>query len=244
MTSLPPIHREVLVDAGPHKAFEVFTARIGDWWPLATHSVYGEGGSVAFEDGQIIERSAAGDSTVWGRVTRWEPPDAVAFTWHPGQPGEEAMDVTVTFAVAGEQTLVTLEHRGWEVRANPAAVRAEYESGWPVVLESYRAEVSGPGETSWFALLHTPGPAAPPAGLFEAPLFREHVAFLRRMHERGYLVAAGPLADTAGDGMTVLRLPGTDALAEATRLATEDDLSVVSGFFTVRVRPWQVMLPG
>jgi hypothetical protein len=44
--------------------------------------------------------------------------------------------------------------------------------------------------------------------------------------------------------MTVLRLPGTDALAEATRLATEDDLSVVSGFFTVRVRPWQVMLPG
>ncbi|HEY1920202.1 MAG TPA: hypothetical protein VGH27_31910 [Streptosporangiaceae bacterium] len=29
----PPIRREVLVPAGPDRAFEVFTARIGDWWP-------------------------------------------------------------------------------------------------------------------------------------------------------------------------------------------------------------------
>jgi uncharacterized protein YciI len=62
------------------------------------------------------------------------------------------------------------------------------------------------------------------------------------MQKAGYLVAAGPLSDELGDGMTVLRLPGADQLAEATRLATEDDLSVTSGFFTVTVRPWQVVL--
>jgi uncharacterized protein YndB with AHSA1/START domain/uncharacterized protein YciI len=244
MTSLPPVRREVLVDSGPQKAFEVFTARIGDWWPLGTHSVYGEGGSVAFSGGELVERSASGEISVWGTVTRWEPPHSVAFTWHPGRPADRATEVTVTFAAAGEQTLVTLEHRGWETLADPVGAREEYDAGWPGVLEKYRAEASGPGEASWFALLHAPGPAAPSDGLFDAPLFREHVAFLGRMRERGYLVAAGPLADAAGDGMTILRLPGGDALAEATRLATEDDLSVARGFFTVRVRPWQVMLRG
>jgi uncharacterized protein YciI len=79
-------------------------------------------------------------------------------------------------------------------------------------------------------------------GLFRHPRFRQHAAFLDRMHELGYLVAAGPLADESGAGMTILRLPGRGRLGEATRLATEEDQSVASGFFTVQVRPWQVML--
>jgi uncharacterized protein YciI len=65
------------------------------------------------------------------------------------------------------------------------------------------------------------------------------------MREAGYLVAAGPLADEDGAGMTILRLPGVNRLDEARRLATEEDLSVASGFFTVAVRPWHVVLtPG
>ena len=75
---------------------------------------------------------------MWGTVTRWEPPTAVAFTWHPGQPAERASHVEVTFAAADGQTLVTLEHAGWEVFADPAAARAEYDQGWPVVLDRYR----------------------------------------------------------------------------------------------------------
>jgi uncharacterized protein YciI len=244
MTSLPPIRREVLVKAEPDKAFEVFTARIGDWWPLGTHSVHGEGGSVAFEDGVLVERSAAGERSVWGTVTRWEPPSAVSFTWHPGNPGSRATDVTVSFTAAGEQTLVTLEHRGWEVYEDPAAAREEYNTGWPFVLRCLANEINGQQEDTWVALLHTPGPAAPAERLMEAPLFGEHVAFLTRMLKRGYLVAAGSFGDTPAEGMTVLRLPGPDAMAEATRLATEDDLSVAGGFFTVRVRPWQVRLQG
>jgi hypothetical protein len=144
MTSLPPVHREVLVDAGPDQAFEAFTARIGVWWPLGTHSVYGAGGSVAFSDGELVERSAAGETSVWGKVTRWEPPRSVAFTWHPGRSADRATEVTVTFAAVGEQTLVTLEHRGWEAHADPARAREEYETGWPGVLEAYRAEASRP----------------------------------------------------------------------------------------------------
>jgi uncharacterized protein YciI len=98
------------------------------------------------------------------------------------------------------------------------------------------------GDT-WVALLHTPGPNAPTDGsLFQTPGFAEHAAFLQRMHAAGYLVAAGPLTDAPGEGMAILRLPGPDRFDEARRLATEDDLSVASGFFIGRVRPWQVML--
>jgi len=251
MSTVPPIHREILVDADPVTAFEVFTERIGRWWPLASLSVYGADATVAFADGQIIERSADGDAAVWGTVTRWEPPDAVAFSWHPGQPAERASQVEVTFAALDGQTRVTLEHSGWEVFADPAAARAEYDQGWPVVLECYRHDASRRSDAvrradeddTWVALLHRPGPAAPVAGtLFEDPMFAEHVAFLNRMREAGYLVAAGPLPDVAGEGMTILRLPGTGQLDTATRLATEDDVSVSAGFLAVTVRPWQVVM--
>jgi hypothetical protein len=40
--------------------------------------------------------------------------------------------------------------------------------------------------------------------------------------------------------MTILRLPSSGRLGEATRLAVEDDASVAGGFLAVTVRPWQV----
>ena len=98
------------------------------------------------------------------------------------------------------------------------------------------------GET-WVALLHRPGPAAPEgAALFEDPRFEEHLAFLIRMRDAGYLVAAGSLSDAPGEGMTILRLPGAGQLDRATELATKEDSSVAGGFFRVTVRPWRVAL--
>jgi len=263
VNAVPPIRREILVEADPAAAFEVFTGRIGRWWPLDELSVHGKYATVAFTEssagsfagGQIIERSADGQTAVWGTVTRWEPPDLVAFSWHPGQPAERASQVLVTFAAAeAGQTLVRLEHAGWEAFADPAAARAEYDHGWPMVLGRYSAHVTGEdgtgdGDTgdgdTWVALLHRPGPEAPRTGsLFEDPRFGQHVAFLNRMREAGYLVLAGPLGDADGEGMTVLRLPGPGRLGDATRLANEDDISVASGFFGVTVRPWRVVMRG
>ena len=246
-SAIPPIRREVLVDADPAVAFEVFTAGIGLWWPIAEKSVYGAGGTVAFAGGQIVEQSPDGQRAVWGTVTRWEPPTRVAFTWHPGYAPERASHVEVAFAAAGPQTLVTLTHTGWDVFADPADARAEYDRGWPIVLDRYQEQAGkrdgeGSGET-WVALLHRPGPTAPRQGpVLEDPRFAEHFAFLTRMREAGYLVAAGPLTDTAAEGMAILRLPGTGQAGHATLLATLDDASVVQGLLAVTVRPWQVML--
>ncbi len=109
-------------------------------------------------------------------------------------------------------------------------------------LDDESANGDAPQDT-WVALMHRPGPAAPATGpLVEDPRFAEHVAFLTRMRDAGYLVAAGPMGDRAGEGMTILRLPGADQLATATRLATEDDASVVSGLLAVTVRWWQPIM--
>ena len=131
----------------------------------------------------------------------------------------------MTFTEVDSQTLVTLTHTGWERFADPAAARAEYDEGWPVVLGRYREHTAhgspdADGET-WVALLHRPGPAAPEgAALFDDPRFEEHLSFLIRMRDAGYLVAAGSLSDVPGEGMTILRLPGSDQLGRATELAT------------------------
>ena len=92
----------------------------------------------------------------------------------------------------------------------------------------------------WYVLLHTRGPAVDEGqSVFEHPGIGEHYAFLQRRATAGELVAAGPLTDEPGSGMTVLALPDLDT---ATRLATEDDQAVVTGVLRVQVRPWQVVM--
>jgi uncharacterized protein YciI/uncharacterized protein YndB with AHSA1/START domain len=241
--TVAPIRRAVIVDASPEIAFKVFTADFGGWWPLDEHGVFGDG-TVAMADGEIIEVSAAGEQVNWGSITTWDPPQRVAFSWHPSpDTAAPSSQVAVQFTDLDGQTLVVLEHSGWEVYDDPRATRESYGQGWPVVLAAYGATVAG--EQVYVALQHRAGPAADPdTALFSQPGFGEHMAFISRMRERGYLLAAGPLTESDGEGMTVLRLPAAAGLAEATRLATEDDRSVASGFFTVEIRPWQVMVLG
>jgi uncharacterized protein YciI len=102
--------------------------------------------------------------------------------------------------------------------------------------------MSDPDDT-WVALVHRPTDlSGGGAAVMADERLGDHLAFLHRMADAGYLVAAGPLTDRSGEGMTILRLPGPDRLEEATRLATQDDVSVATGFFTVEVRPWSVVL--
>ncbi|MGH3458435.1 SRPBCC domain-containing protein [Aeromicrobium sp.] len=139
MTSrLPPVRREVEVSTDPYRAFELWTKQIGRWWPMASHSVHGELGSVAFDGSRLIETAPDGTTVIWGTVTTWEPPHRLALTWHPGRDASEATYVEVWFHPAGRgRTRVTLEHTGWEVLAEPEQIRANYETGWPVVLEPF-----------------------------------------------------------------------------------------------------------
>jgi uncharacterized protein YndB with AHSA1/START domain len=142
--SLAPLRKTVAVPLEQARAFELFTARFGEWWPLATHSVGLDGAlRVRFPrqaGGPIVETARDGSTSVWGTVTRWDPPAAVCFTWHPGQPESRAGDIEVRFIPDGAgATLVTLTHSGWGRRADGAAARLGYDSGWEPVLGAYGA---------------------------------------------------------------------------------------------------------
>ncbi len=94
VTSAEPVRKSLIVPATPQRAFELFTAHMHEWWPLATHSVGAEDAvSILFGAGvgaEIVETMADGATSVWGAVTDWEPPHRVAFTWHAGTPATEA----------------------------------------------------------------------------------------------------------------------------------------------------------
>jgi len=254
-----PIRRQLVVPGDAQLAFRVFTDEIGTWWPVGTgHSVYGAGSGVVLRDRAIVEIGPDGQEAVWGTIVDWEPPHRFRMTWHPGRTDDVVTEVTVSFAdVAGGQTLVTLEHDGWERLADPAAARAGYREGWPFVLSFFRGAcepassagvgafaAGGPVEgEAWVVLRHEAGPAlAPGERAVEHPDFAHHFAFLRTLDEAGLLVAAGPL-DSAS-GMTVVRLPTAAQLPELVRRAQDEDQSVARGLLDVRVVPWRVGLVG
>jgi uncharacterized protein YndB with AHSA1/START domain/uncharacterized protein YciI len=248
MTEPAPVRREVVVAAPPATAFALFTAHVGSWWPLASHSVFGAGGTVAFEADQLVERSA-GRSTVWAEVISIDPPNSLELSWHPGHDASLATELTVRFVDLDGSTAVSLEHRGWHRLADPQGTHNEYDQGWPIVLGHFQrrleptaAASAEPAPTDWYVLLHQPGPALTDGqSVFEHPDFAEHVAFLKRLAQYGLLVAAGPLPAQPGTGMTVVR---ADPNLDVQRLATEDDLSVVRGLLSVQVAPWLVQFTG
>ena len=127
--------------ADPLRAFGVFTA-IGLWWPLSVRSVLGPGSAVGFVDGRLVEWSPHGETAVWGTSIGWVPGEAVALTWHPGRPPQAAGRLTVRFIAAGPQTLVTLNHSGWEGYDDPVAARHDYNQGWPRMLGLLRDQVN------------------------------------------------------------------------------------------------------
>jgi uncharacterized protein YciI len=128
-------------------------------------------------------------------------------------------------------------------------MRTNYDTGWAYVLGVYDASVArsiaSPAVGEWFALSHAPGPALGAGdSIFAHPAFREHVAFLERLDERGLLVAAGPLPDAAGEGMTIVRVLPEHGDIDVYDLATTDDRAVADGYLTVEVRPWAVRFTG
>jgi uncharacterized protein YndB with AHSA1/START domain len=140
---LEPLRKTIEVEVSAVDAFRIWTEELGDWWPLATHSV-GRGDAVSCTlegraGGWIYETTRPGDQHVWGTITQWDPPRRLAHSWHPGGHAADATTVELTFrAVAGNRTRLDLVHGGWP--ASAADRRAEDDKGWDFVLgDCYRA---------------------------------------------------------------------------------------------------------
>ena len=138
-----PITVSIEVSASLEKAFELFTAGIGSWWPAGTHSI-GHERVVAVTlqqelGGRLFEVWDNGEEKEWGRVLVWDPPRRVAMSWHPSLDPGTPTEVDVRFYSQGTATRVDVTHSGWELLAEVEREgRDDYLGGWPKVLERFR----------------------------------------------------------------------------------------------------------
>jgi uncharacterized protein YndB with AHSA1/START domain len=139
---IEPIRLSFDVDCPVDHAFEVWTARIGQWWP-ADHSVSAEPDlTVILEPrpgGRIYERTSSGVEHDWGEVTTWDPPSRLGYTWHLKRDRSDATDVEIRFIARGEAgTKVEIEHRGWErLGADGPDWRDRNVDGWTTLMPYY-----------------------------------------------------------------------------------------------------------
>jgi len=134
------VRKVVTVDCAVEEAFRVFTAEALSWWPVETHSIHETVSEIVFEQevgGEVYEVSTAGERGHWATVTAWEPPGRLVLAWNILNREGEQTEVEVRFTPEGAGTRVELEHRGWEAIAEGAEKRADYATGWNVVLGRY-----------------------------------------------------------------------------------------------------------
>jgi uncharacterized protein YndB with AHSA1/START domain len=144
------VHRSVTVPLPRERAFELFTGRMGAFWP-PEHSI----GSAAIADvvaeprvgGRWYERGVDGSECDWGRVAAWEPPARVVLVWQIGadwrvDPALET-DVEVTFTEDGPgRTRVDLVHHHLERYGDRAETMREVfgsPGGWAGTLAAFVA---------------------------------------------------------------------------------------------------------
>jgi uncharacterized protein YndB with AHSA1/START domain len=116
------------VKAPPRRAFQAFTEEIGAWWRpnLLFATTPRAPGRLAFEPGaggRLTETLANGKVFEIGRILAWEPPEKLVFTWRQASfPPDLHTEVEVRFEPIGEETRVSVEHRGFDrVPADSAA---------------------------------------------------------------------------------------------------------------------------
>ncbi len=138
MTS--PLRVTFDVSCRADRAFELWTSRIDMWWPQ-DHTVSGEEVTVILEagvGGRIFERTPDGREHEWGKVTRWEPPNKLGYTWYLGRTPAEATEVEITFIELDDATVVDIEHRGWEqLGAEAPQWRDRNRIGWETLLPHF-----------------------------------------------------------------------------------------------------------
>lgn len=142
------VRRSITVARPVADTFRIFTAEIGRWWPF-DGGRFSWGGAryqqIAFEPwlgGRLYETFTDGEQFEIGRITAYEPPARIVYTWK-NPVWEAATDVEVRFTPEGGGTRVEVVHSGFE-RIGPLAERARerYDSGWPRVLAAFAEHVA------------------------------------------------------------------------------------------------------
>jgi uncharacterized protein YndB with AHSA1/START domain len=140
------------VKASPERAFQAFVDEIGAWWrPSPLFQTTPRPGRLSFESGEggrLIETREGGKVFEIGKIQVWEPPRRLVFSWRQANfPLDLHTEVEVGFEAVGDETRVSVEHRGFD-RVPAGAAR----HGFPdqILLmrlaDFWRAQIAAVGE--------------------------------------------------------------------------------------------------
>lgn len=129
----------IRVAAPPQRAFDVFTGEIGAWWINNDEFRFTprSPGRLAFEPpdadgtgGRLVEHLKSGKVFEIGKLSVWEPAQRIVLSWRQATFGpDHDTEVEIRFEPVGDQTRVTVEHRGWERLPQEHAARHGFPLG-------------------------------------------------------------------------------------------------------------------
>lgn len=141
---IAPVVKIIDVRRSAADAFRIFTAEMGSWWPLETHTrANTKAGEVTAKltieprvGGRVFETLTDGRELEWGEVDAYEPGVHFAMQWRMGRPAEQGTLVSVRFAPLSDASCrVTLTHENWERMGEEGAkMRDNYSNGWETVF--------------------------------------------------------------------------------------------------------------
>ena len=142
------------VRASPERAFSAFVDEIGDWWrPSVLFQTTPRPGRLSFETGEagrLIETRDGGKVFEIGRIRLWQPPHRLVFSWRQASfPLDLHTEVEVGFEAVGDETRVSVEHRGFDQTPADSAARHGFPDAVLLMrlAEFWRAQVAAVGES-------------------------------------------------------------------------------------------------
>ena len=139
------------VRARPEHAFDVFAARMGEWW----HKEHSIAQGTTQKDVVVEPRSGGrwyelgmdGSEHPWGHVIDYDPPNRLLLAWQLNRnfdfDPELVTEVEVLFEPSGDGTRVRFEHRNLERLGEGAAAEMEaMDGGWGMLLGLFEAKAN------------------------------------------------------------------------------------------------------
>ena len=131
------IRKSIKVNCSPETSFKVFCEDMSEWWP---GGFGGKDAKLYLEGrvgGRFYERRPDGTEYQIGKLTAYQPPSFVAFTWRAPSWDVDTL-VEVRFTAEDSGTRIDLEHSGWEQDAKTRDTHKSYDDGWVTVLGHFQ----------------------------------------------------------------------------------------------------------
>ena len=143
---MPDVKLEDTVPLPPEQAFETFVQQMDLWWPrrgVFPYSFAPEGTRplhIRFEPrlgGRYYETFLDGSEYVIGRISVYQPPERLGYSWQDLTWPRETR-IALSFSAEGDSTRVIYEQDGFE-RAGVPDLAAYYQIGCRQTLSAYIA---------------------------------------------------------------------------------------------------------